>query len=135
MEPGLYLPHMVTLQMKEKIMSLSGDTFRIKTADGVDVLACQGKTFSIHAKKTFTDMSGRELFVLEKQMFKLNTSFNGVSSEGHNFEIKGKWSFGKSKSVVLFRNAADGAQIELDVKGSFFDRKADITLNGIPVAY
>lgn len=81
----LYVPNQITLQMKEKIMSLSGDTFTIKTADGIDVLKCQGKTFSVHGKKTFTDMSGRELFVLEKQLFKLSMSFRGVSEEGHNF--------------------------------------------------
>lgn len=34
-----------------------------------------------------------------------------------------------------FRNAADGAAIELDVRGSWFDRKADIMLDDRPVAH
>lgn len=33
-----------------------------------------------------------------------------------------------------FKNAADGQQVELDLKGDWFDRSAKITLNGAVVA-
>ena len=32
-----------TLQMKEKVFSLSGDDFTVRTAQGLDVCKCKGK--------------------------------------------------------------------------------------------
>jgi hypothetical protein len=39
-----------------------------------------------------------------------------------------------TKSTIEFKNAADGQQIELEVKGNWTERKAEITLDGRPVA-
>ncbi|KEP45199.1 tubby C 2 protein, partial [Rhizoctonia solani 123E] len=33
-----------------------------------------------------------------------------------------------------FRNAADGREVVFDLRGSFFDRSAEITCNGQPIA-
>lgn len=38
------------------------------------------------------------------------------------------------RSDVAFTNAADGRQVVFDLKGSFFDRSAEITVDGQPVA-
>lgn len=57
----LYLPQPVTLVMKEKVFSLSGDDFTVKTVDGADILKVKGKAISMRDKKKFTDMSGQEL--------------------------------------------------------------------------
>lgn len=35
---------------------------------------------------------------------------------------------------MTFKNAADGAEIELEVKGDWIDRSAEITTGGRPVA-
>ena len=40
-----------------------------------------------------------------------------------------------SKSTVHFKNASDGHEIELDVRGDWFDRSANITFGGQPVAH
>jgi uncharacterized protein YxjI len=40
-----------------------------------------------------------------------------------------------SKSEVVFKNAADGRPVELEVKGDWFDRSAEITCGGQPVAH
>lgn len=66
-------------------------------------------------------------------MFK---SFVGESPKGesHNFEIKGNFSIGSSKSTITFINAADKTPIELQLKGDWFDRSANITLGERPVA-
>jgi uncharacterized protein YxjI len=40
-----------------------------------------------------------------------------------------------SKSLVVFKNAADGRNVELEVKGDWFDRSASITCGGQPVAH
>ena len=39
-----------------------------------------------------------------------------------------------SKSAVTFKNASDGKQIELEIKGDWMDRSAEITWEGKPVA-
>lgn len=39
-----------------------------------------------------------------------------------------------SKSNCMFTNVSDGRAIDLEVKGDWFDRTANITLNGMPVA-
>lgn len=132
--PAFYSPSPSTLQMKEKILSLSGDDFTITTTDGSPVCMCKGKVFSLHGSKAFTDMQGNELFTLKKKMLSIQKSFVCESPTGNNIEIKGHFSIGTSKSSVHFKNAADGQEIELDLKGDWFDRSATITLAGRPVA-
>jgi hypothetical protein len=39
----LYHHEQVTLALKEKVFSLSGDDFTIKTAQGLDICTCKGK--------------------------------------------------------------------------------------------
>jgi uncharacterized protein YxjI len=132
--PAFYSPSPSVLQMKEKILSLSGDDFTITTTSGSPVCRCKGKVFSLHGSKAFTDMQGNEIFTLKKKMLALQKSFVCESPQGFNIEVKGHFSFGSSKSSVHFKNAADGQEIELDLKGDWFDRSATITLGGRPVA-
>ena len=132
--PAFYSPTETTLQMKEKVLSLSGDDFTITTTTGQPVCKCKGKVLSLHGTKTFTDMSGTDLFTVKKKMIALHKSFVCESPAGHSFEVKGHFSLGSSKSSVHFKNAADGAEGELDLKGDWFDRSATITLGGRPVA-
>ncbi len=40
-----------------------------------------------------------------------------------------------SKSTVHFKNASDGHDVELEVRGDWFDRSANITFGGQPVAH
>lgn len=40
-----------------------------------------------------------------------------------------------AKSQVVFKNAADGRHVEMEVKGDWFDRSAEITCGGQPVAH
>lgn len=67
--PDFYRPEQATLEMKEKVFSISGDDFTVKTVDegsgGVtDVLKCKGKAISARDKKKFTDMQENELFTV-----------------------------------------------------------------------
>ena len=132
--PDLYAPNSVTLTMKEKVLSLTGDDFTVKTVDGNDVCKVKGKYFSIHDSKKFTDMKGDELFTIKNKMLSIHKSFKGESPNGFGFEVKGHFSIGSSKSSVHFTNAADGKEYELKVKGDWFDRSAAITLDDRPVA-
>jgi len=132
--PAFYSPEPVTLQMKEKILSLSGDDFTITTTTGTPVCTCKGKVMSLHGTKIFADLQGNELFALKKKTFALQKSFVCESPRGYDIEVKGHFSFASSKSSVHFKNASDGREIELDLKGDWLDRSATITLAGRPVA-
>lgn len=44
-------PEPVTLHMKEKAFSLSGEDFTVKTVGGVEVCKCKGKLLSLSDKK------------------------------------------------------------------------------------
>lgn len=131
---AFYSPNPTTLQMKEKMLSLSGDDFTITTAEGNPVCKCKGKVISLHGTKSFTDLQGNELFTVKKKMLSIQKSFVCESPQGYSFEVKGHFSIGSSKSSVHFKNAANGADIELDLKGDWFDRSAAITFEGKPVA-
>ncbi|KAF2720326.1 DUF567-domain-containing protein, partial [Polychaeton citri CBS 116435] len=131
---SFYMPQQVTLAMKEKVFSLSGDDFTVQTADGAGVLKCKGKTLSIRDRKVFTDMQDNEIFTIKNKMLSLHKSFYGESPQGHNFEVKGHFKLMGSKSTVEFQNASDSSTVELSVKGDWIDRSAKITLGDRPVA-
>jgi uncharacterized protein YxjI len=132
--PAFYSTEPVTLQMKEKILSLSGDDFTITTTAGTPVCKCKGKKLTLHDTKHFTDVQGNELFTVKNKTLALQKSFVCESPHGYSFEIKGHFSIGSSKSSIHFKNASDGRDLELNLKGDWFDRSAAITLAGRPVA-
>jgi uncharacterized protein YxjI len=134
--PGkFYSPHEVVLALKEKVFSISGDDFTVRTAEGQDVLKVKGKWISLRDSKKFTDMADNEIFTLQNKLLSIHKSFNGVSpNNAHDFEVSGKFKLLGSKSVVTFKNASDGKDIELEVKGDWLDRSAEITLDGRVVA-
>jgi uncharacterized protein YxjI len=115
--PAFYSPNQVTLQLKEKVFSLTGDDFTVQTVDGFPVCKVKGKLISLHGKKVFTDMAGQELFELKSKTLALFKSFTATSAVGHNF-----------------RNFANGQDIELEIRGDWFDRSAVISYNGATVA-
>lgn len=113
---------------------MSGDDFTVTTAEGAPVLKIKGKVFSISDRKVFTDMNGKELFALKNKLLSIHKSFHGESPDGHNFEVKGHFKLVGSRSTVHFKNSADGKDIELEVKGDWMDRSADIKIGDRVVA-
>ena len=130
-----YNPHQVTLAMKEKVFSITGDDFTVRTAEGQDILKVKGKYITIHGSKKFSDMAENEIFTLQNKLLSIHKSFHAESpNNAHDFDIKGKFKLMGSKSVVTFKNASDGKDVELEVNGDWIDRSAEITWEGKPVA-
>lgn len=67
-------------------------------------------------------------------MLALHKSFVAESPSGHGFEIKGKFKLMGSKSEILFKNASDGKEIVLELKGDWLDKSAEIKLGDQVVA-
>ena len=103
-------PEPVTLHMKEKAFSLSGDDFTVKTVAGLEVCKCKGKMLSLSDKKgcflpyqylvqlmwneiVFTDIQGKELFALKNKHFTIHKSFHAEGPDGKDlFVVKGEFS-------------------------------------------
>ncbi|KAL7412991.1 tubby C-terminal-like domain-containing protein [Mrakia frigida] len=129
------VPNVVTLVLKEKAFSFSGDDFQIKDSNGNVVVQCHGSAMSFRDKKEIRDTSGRVLFKLETKLLSLLKSFFATGPDGKElFQVKKKFSIGSNKMVTYFTNASDGAPIELDLKGNFWGGSAEILLGGRTVA-
>ncbi|EIN04318.1 hypothetical protein PUNSTDRAFT_93048 [Punctularia strigosozonata HHB-11173 SS5] len=126
----------VALKIREKKISLTGDDFDITdAANGAKIFHVDGKAFSLHGRKEISDAAGNHLFSLLKSHFHIHTTFHGKdpASDATIFTIKSSFSFG-TKLTCSFHNPTTGRDEELVLKGDFFDRKAEITYNDVPVA-
>ncbi|KAI1437448.1 DUF567-domain-containing protein [Xylaria sp. CBS 124048] len=124
------------LVLKEKVLSISGDSFDIKMLSGQPVFQVKGEVFSLSGRKHFSDMNGNELFTIRKKLLALLGTYYAEDPSGNIlFEVKGKFSIGTSKSVCTFRSA-NGKEESLLVKGNFFQTKVEIIdeATGQPVA-
>jgi uncharacterized protein YxjI len=91
--PTYCVPKETTLVMKEKVWSLSGDTFHITDESGVEVVQCRGTTFSLSDRKEFLDSAGRPLFSLRNKLITIHKHFYAEAPDGKIlFEVKNKFS-------------------------------------------
>lgn len=69
-------PRPQTLVLKEKMMSLSGDSFDIKTIEGQPVLRVKGHSVSWSGRKEVMDAAtGEHLFTIRRQRLVLHATF------------------------------------------------------------
>jgi uncharacterized protein YxjI len=64
-----------TIVLKEKVLSLSGDSFSIKLTNGTPLFQVEGKVMSISGRKTVRDMAGNHLFDICKEHMHIHTTF------------------------------------------------------------
>jgi uncharacterized protein YxjI len=104
---GIFAPYIArqseTLVLKEKILSLSGDSFDIKTIDGRPIFQVQGSTFSLSGRKKVMDMAGNHLFTIRKKHLALHATYYAEDpNENQIFEVVGKFS-SKSSAAAWHR--------------------------------
>lgn len=115
-----------TLVLKEKVMSLTGDSFDIKTINGQPIFKIKGRKMSISGRKTVTDMQGNHLFDIVKELMHIHSTYVAESPSGEKIlEVKSSFKLMGSKATVLFKNF-DGTEIKLKMSGNWFDTAADI---------
>ncbi|KAK3369894.1 tubby C-terminal-like domain-containing protein [Podospora didyma] len=117
-----------TLILREKVMSLSGDSFEIKLQSGHPILRIQGKVMSISGRKSVYDLNNNHLFDIQKEHFHIHTTFAAVSPSGEKLlEVKSSFALLGSKAKATFNNKYNnGATETLMMKGNWFDSAAEI---------
>ncbi|EJD42418.1 DUF567-domain-containing protein [Auricularia subglabra TFB-10046 SS5] len=124
--PAYLARQLENIVLKEKVLSLGGDSFDVKTVDGRQLFKVKGEHFSLSHRKHVMDAQGNPLFDIRQHHFRLQKSFYGEDPAGNNiFEIKGHFSIGTSKSTCTFKSV-NGQEVNLAMKGDWLDRKAEI---------
>ena len=72
-----------TLILKEKVMSLSGDSFDIKLANGQPIFKIQGRHMTMSGRKTVTDMQGNHLFDIVKELMHIHATYAAEDPKGN----------------------------------------------------
>lgn len=90
--PAFIAPKGEILQLKEKMMSLSGDSFSVITGEGQVVVQVKGEAFSMSGRKRVTDPAGTTLFDIRKEHFQWHLTYYGEDPNGKRvFEVKKKF--------------------------------------------
>jgi len=129
----------VTLKLREKRMSLSGDSFAITDVQGRPYFKMEGNAFHIRDKKTLMQADGRPIFNIQNKLLSIHSQYlvyNATQSTESQplFTVKSHFSMTGANLDVSFINASDNRLVKFELKGSFFDRSAEITMGGQPVA-
>jgi hypothetical protein len=78
-----------TLVLKEHVMSLTGDSFSIKLANGTPILQVEGKVMSISGRKKVCDMQGVHLFDIVKEHLHIHATYVAEAPDGKKLlEVK-----------------------------------------------
>ncbi|KAH8701310.1 tubby C-terminal-like domain-containing protein [Phaeosphaeriaceae sp. PMI808] len=116
-----------TLVLKEKVLSLSGDSFSIKLANGTPILQVEGKVMSISGRKKVRNMAGEDLFSIVKKHFHIHSTYVVESATGEALcEVKSAFKLVGSKATATFTSHMGQPQT-LTMNGNWFDTTADIT--------
>ncbi|WDK13202.1 hypothetical protein CGRA01v4_04483 [Colletotrichum graminicola] len=116
-----------TLILKEKMLSLTGDSFDIKLANGQPILRVEGKALSISGRKSVYDMSGNHLFDIVKEHLHLHTTFAAQDPQGNKImEVKSSLALIGSKATATFVSPHTGKSETLEMKGNWLSTQADI---------
>lgn len=78
-----------TIVLKEKVLSLSGDSFDIKNLNGTPFLKVKGRHATISGRKSVFDMNDTHLFDIVKEHFHLHSTYAAETPDKQKFlEIK-----------------------------------------------
>ncbi|KGO78278.1 hypothetical protein PITC_058810 [Penicillium italicum] len=115
-----------TIVLKEKVLSVSGDSFDIKLANGEPILKVHGAWVSISGRKKVEDVHGRHLFDIVKELLHIHATYAIEDPHGEKIcEVRNNIRLFGSKATASF-NDRNGKPVTLVMKGSWLDYTADI---------
>lgn len=123
----------VTLHLREKFWSLSGDDFAVKdVSTGAPRFRVSGSALSIREKKTLLDASGAPVATMKEVLLSLTPSYHVYSGSATSgsplFEIHCKFTVFRTDLRVAFTNKATGQRCSLGLDGDWVHRRATIWL-------
>ena len=137
-------PREVTLLLREKVFSWSGDDFKVKEPQtGMEWFQIKGKNFSLREKKTLFDVHGAPVWNIKESLlsfFEPNYKvYAGGDSERELFKIVAHVTMAKSKMHTTITNGQTGQQMLITLKGNILTHEAVVFLGeakqgGIPLA-
>ena len=74
-----------SIVLKQSILSLTGDSFRVETLDSRGVLQIKGRILSLSGRKSIIDMQGNHVFDIRKKHTAILPSFCAESPHGKTF--------------------------------------------------
>ncbi|CAI7596539.1 unnamed protein product [Penicillium glandicola] len=125
-----------TLVLKEKVLSVSGDSFEIKTAKGEPFLKVHGAWVSLSGRKKVEDAHGKHLFDIVKELLHIHSTYAIEDTHRKKIcEVKSSLTLLGSKATATFTDS-NGKAVIFKMKGGWFDHTADIVneKNGQTVA-
>ena len=100
MVAGYTYPHTVTLILREKVMSLSGDSFDICFQNGPPVFTVEGSVLSLTGRKTLRDAHSKvHLFDIQKELLHIHATFVAKAPSGQQL-LQVKSSFARMLSPI-----------------------------------
>jgi len=114
------------LVLKEKVFSLSQDSFDVTNISGEPILKIEGRHMTISGRKTVRDMAGQHLFDIVKEKMHLHATYVAEDPMGKKLmEVKSAFQVVGSKATVTFMSKGGHAET-LTMKGNWRDTSADI---------
>ncbi|PFH61865.1 hypothetical protein XA68_15993 [Ophiocordyceps unilateralis] len=123
-----------TLVLKEKMLSLSGDSFDIKLASGQPMFKVAGRHMTVSGRKSVYDSQGNKLFDIVKEHLHLHKTYAAQDAQGKVFlTVKSSMTCFGSKATAEF-TSPEGRRETLTMRGDWLDKSVDIMDSGTVVA-
>jgi len=122
-EKRFCLDHPVTLILKEKILTLSGDDFNIKDTNDVSYFKCKGKAFSFNDKKVLYDLNDEPILNISHKVFSASgkkTVYRGSNDTERLLSIVNENIFSKTKQTVTYKDLTTNKFETIEMKCDFF---------------
>ncbi|CAG7936954.1 unnamed protein product [Penicillium nalgiovense] len=115
-----------TLVLREKVFSVSGDSFEIKFANGAQLIKVRGAWMSLSGRKKVEDAQGNHLFDIVKEHLHIHTTYAIEDTHGKKIcEVKSSLALLGSKATATFTDSR-GKAVALKMQGGWYDQSADI---------
>jgi len=117
----------VVLELKEHVLSFSGDDFSIKDTKGVSYFKCKGKYISFHDRKYLYDIYDKPIITIKKNIsLRFKQTLNDPVSDHEIASIKKSSLFSLRKLVVKFYNKATNQKETLVLKSDLISLSCGI---------
>ena len=142
-EPRFCLETPVQLRLREKIMSLSGDDFKVTDeSSGMIYFQVQGKVFSLEDEKVLYDNAGVAVLNLKEALFSFTDKYTVYAGKSNRPICQFKTrlvTFLVTSISTTFKDAISGRERLVVLKGDWRQKKCVIFLGdpkqgGIPIA-